>query len=314
MKKENGGIDNVGIVNNILYNKCRQEQKIVEYTYKMNLQMIEDYKIWLAEEEKSKNTIKKYIRDILAFYRFANGGVNEEKVISKTQVMEYKEYLEKKYAVSSVNSMLVAINRFLEYRGWNNCRVRLIKCQRCIFRDEQRELTKDEYRRLVDAARKEKNYRLAMIMETICATGIRVSELEFITVEAAQKGRADINCKGKHRVILLPDKLRKALVRYALEKNICSGYIFRTKTGKPLDRSNIWHDMKGLCKIAGVEPTKVFPHNLRHLFARIFYELEKNIVHLADILGHSSIDTTRVYTISTGTEHVPEINRMGLVV
>lgn len=284
-----------------------------QHTCKMSLQMIKDYEIYLTEEEKSKNTIRKYIRDVLAFYHFAGNKESEEAVVSKLRVMEYKEHLEEKYAVSSANSMLVALNSFLRHMGWSSCCVRLIKCQRCIFRDERRELTKEEYRRLVDTARKDKDYRLAMIMETICSTGIRVSELLFITVEAAQKGRADIKSKGKHRVILLPDKLRKALMRYARKEGIRSGYIFCTRTGKPLDRSNIWHDMKSLCEAAGVEPSKVFPHNLRHLFARIFYELKKNIVHLADILGHSSIDTTRIYTISTGLEHAREINQLELL-
>lgn len=198
--------------------------------------------------------------------------------------------------------------------NWTDCCVRLIKCQRRIFRDEQQELTKAEYLRLIEAAKKKENSRLEMVMKTICATGIRVSELIFITVEAAKSGRADIYCKGKHRVILLPDQLRKVLLQYTKEQNISSGHIFRTKTGKPLDRSNIWKDMKDLCKAAEVEPAKVFPHNLRHLFARAFYALEKNIVHLADILGHSSIETTRIYTISTGTEHVKAINRLGFVV
>lgn len=249
----------------------------MEHTYEMNLQMVEAYKICLIEQEKSKNTISKYVRDVTAFFYFLSAEKKELVLVNKLLVMEYKEHLQKTHMASSVNSMLVALNGFLQHMNWTDCCVRLIKCQRRIFRDEQQELTKAEYLRLIEAAKKKENSRLEMVMKTICATGIRVSELIFITVEAAKSGRADIYCKGKRRVIFLPDQLRKALLHYTKEQKISSGYIFRTKTGKPLDRSNIWKDMKDLCKAAGVEPNKVFPHNLRHLFARAFYALEKTL-------------------------------------
>lgn len=286
----------------------------MEFSYEMDLQMIEEYRLWLIEQEKSKNTISKYVRDVMTFYHFLSAGDDKKVLLCKLRVMEYKEYLQETHTVTSVNSMLVALNRFLQYKGWQECCVRLLKCQRQIFRDEQRELTKEEYLRLVNTAKKKGKQQLALVIETLCATGIRVSELKYITVESVAYGRAVVTCKGKHRVILLPNKLCKMLSHYIQEKKIETGFVFCTRTGNPLDRSNIWQGMKNLCKEAAVVESKVFPHNLRHLFARIFYAIEKNIVHLADVLGHSSIETTRVYTISTGLEHSKQINRLGLVV
>lgn len=273
---------------------------------------MDTYRTELIEQEKSQNTVEKYMRDIRGFYFFLAGANGS--AVTKQAVMKYKEHLKETYKTSSANSMLVAINSFLKYLGWHECCVRLLKIQKRIFREESRELTKSEYMNLVETARKKKNERLRLVMETICATGIRVSELKYITIGAVKAGRADICCKGKQRTVFIPSSLCKQLMRYAGKNKILSGYIFRTKTGKPLDRSNIWHDMKNLCRESGIEPSKVFPHNLRHLFARTFYNIEKDIVKLADILGHSSVETTRIYTISSGAEHARKVDQLGLVV
>lgn len=286
----------------------------MDSTYNISIQVIGLYKEYLKDQEKSANTISKYLRDIEAFFRFFSVNGESSIVLNKQKVIEFKEYLKKDYTISSLNSMLAAVNGFLQFAGCGDCCVRLLKCQRNIFRDERRDLTREEYLRLIKTAKTKDNVRLSMIMKTICATGIRVSELTYITVEAVKSGRADISCKGKRRVIFMPNQLRRLLLQYIREQKITSGYVFRTKSGKPIDRSNIWKDMKALCEVAGVEPTKVFPHNLRHLFARSFYALEKNIVHLADVLGHSSIETTRIYTISTGEEHARAINQLDLVI
>ena len=279
--------------------------------HRMTPGMIEKYRRYLVLGEKSQLTVEKYIRDIRNFYNFLPP---HDKWISKEVTLKYKEHLMKLYAPKSVDSMLTALNQFLHFRGWNDCRVKLLKIQRRVFCDENRELTRREYLRLLSAARQKRNQRLYLLIETICSTGIRVSELQFITVQAVRNGKADVFCKGKGRTILLPSNLRRTLAKYAKSKKIQSGMIFVTKSGRPLDRSNIWSDMKKLCTTADVSPTKVFPHNLRHLFARTYYNLEKDITRLADILGHSSIDTTRVYIISSGAEHERQISSLGLVV
>ena len=222
--------------------------------------------------------------------------------------------MKENYSASSTNSMLVAINSFLKFMNLGDCCVKLLKIQRKAFRDESRELTKSEYLRLIETARQKRNERLCLLIEAICSTGIRVSELQYITVETARCGRAEINCKGKQRSIFIPKQLSRKLLQYASKNKISSGFIFRTKTGKAMDRSNIWHDMKALCKEAEIEESKVFPHNLRHLFARTFYGIEKDIVRLADILGHSSVDTTRIYMVSSGAEHARKVDRLGLVI
>ncbi|MCI8349440.1 MAG: tyrosine-type recombinase/integrase [Firmicutes bacterium] len=276
--------------------------------------MIFAYEKWMIEEEKSPNTRYKYLQDIKTFMLFLSGRDIEQQVVSKRTVIEYKEYLQKRYVVSSINSMLVALNSFLKYVGWNECCVKLIKCQRKMFREERRELSKKEYLRLVSVAKKNHKKRLSLVMETICSTGIRVSELKYVTAEAAKQGWAEITCKGKQRSIFLPKDLCLKLVRYAKQNNIASGCIFQTRTGRPLDRSNIWHDMKALCQEAGIEKTKVFPHNLRHLFAKTFYEIEKDIVRLSDILGHSNINTTRIYIIFSQAEHSRKMESLGLII
>lgn len=263
---------------------------------------------YLVLEEKSAATIEKYLRDVRAFFHFAG---NLE--ITKERVMEYKRRLmEKNYAVTSINSMLASLNSLLNFLGWSDCKVKNIRTQRQIYCREEKELTKIEYLHLLDAAKGQPQLRL--VMETICSTGIRISELKFFTVEAVKCGSVVVNCKSKNRVILLPGKLKKMLLEYTRKNGILSGTIFITRNGKPLNRSNIWTQMKALCKTAGVKSSKVFPHNLRKLFARTFYHIEKDIAKLADILGHSSVDTTRIYIMSTGTEHRRKIERLGLVV
>lgn len=273
-------------------------------------EMIESYRNYLIEDEKSKNTIEKYIRDIGTFYRY----FQDDRNVTKMRVIQYKTHLENHYAISSVNSMLVAVNSFFSYLGWDEMRIKLIRRQRKIYCPEECELNREEYKRLIEAAEKKGKCRLSMVMKTVCATGIRISELCYITVEAVKTKRAQITLKGKTRIIFLPGKLCGQLLDYARKNKITSGYIFQTKNGNPLDRSNIWHEMKKICQEAGVSDTKVFPHNLRHLFARTYYEAKKDIVRLADILGHSSVETTRIYTISSGVEQAKEIEMLQLVI
>ena len=270
--------------------------------------MIAEFEEHLILEERSVATIQKYIRDVKAFMAYA-----QNSAISKEIVIAYKKYLQENYAVRSVNSMLASINSFFSLFGWNDLKVKSLKLQQQVFYPEEKELTKEEYTRLCRTAERRHNERLCLILQTICGTGIRVSELRYITVEAAKQGEAVVNCKAKTRTVFLVKALRQKLLRYAAEQGIESGMIFVTRTGKPIDRTNIWREMKSLCQEAGVNPEKVFPHNLRHLFARVFYGIEKDIAKLADILGHSSIDTTRIYIISTGTEHRRRMENMHLV-
>ena len=285
----------------------KQEESQMEQR-KITEEMLRSYHQYLLREEKSTATVEKYLRDVRAFAFYAG-----ESEITKEVVLEYKRELqEKEYAVRSINSMLASLNSFLIYMGWTDCKVKSFKLQRQVYCAEEKELTKAEYERLLKAA--EKNEQLRLVMQTICGTGIRVSELKFFTVEAVSRGEVIVNCKAKTRTILIPGKLRKRLLDYARKQKIRSGVIFLTRNGKPLDRKTIWAQMKGLCKAAGVNPSKVFPHNLRKLFARTFYGIEKDIAKLADILGHSSIDTTRIYIMTTGTEHRRKIERLGLVV
>ena len=271
-------------------------------------EMIAEFKEHLILEERSVATIQKYIRDVKAFTAYA-----QNSAITKESVIAYKKYLQENYAVRSVNSMLASINSFFSLFGWHDLRVKSLKLQQQVFCPEEKELTKAEYTRLCRAAMRKHNERLCLILQTICGTGIRVSELQFITVEAARCGEAVVSCKAKTRTVFLVKALRQKLLRYAAEQGIESGIIFVTRTGKPINRTNIWREMKSLCQEADVNPQKVFPHNLRHLFARVFYGIEKDIAKLADILGHSSIDTTRIYIISTGTEHRRRMENMHLI-
>lgn len=275
---------------------------------------IERYGQYLIEQEKSPNTVKKYLRDIKAFAAFAGIKEGTAAKVTKQTVIDYKQRLTEKYTAASTNSMLTAVNVFLKYCGMEKCCVRLLKIQQRSFREEEKELSKAEYIRLVSAARKKNDLRLELIMKSICATGIRISELKFITKEAAQSGFAEIFCKGKCRKVILPGKLCKELLTYSKKRKISAGPVFCTRCGHPVDRTNVWKAMKSLCREANVSGAKVFPHNLRHLFAVVFYRHEKDIVGLAGILGHSSINTTRIYTMESKEMYIEKINRLGLVV
>lgn len=272
----------------------------------ISAEQIEVYQNYLIEKEKSPATISKYLHDIRSF-----GDWLFTSEFDKSVVLSYKAYLLERYSASSVNSIISSLNSFFAYLGWFDLKVKTVKIQRQIFASNEKELTKAEYERLLNAAKN--NKRLYLLMQTICSTGIRVSELRHITVEAVVQKQAEINCKGKRRTVFLPNKLCEALKRYIKEQKIKSGPVFVTKNGKPLDRSNIWSDMKKLCKTAGVSESKVFPHNLRHLFARTYYSLQKDIVRLADILGHSSVNTTRIYTQESGEVHRLQIQKLGLL-
>ena len=271
--------------------------------------IIEDFRKNLELQEKSTSTIEKYIRDVKAFSAYT-----ENAAITKEKVIAYKKYLRNNYAVRSVNSMLASINSLFNSLEWHDLKVKSLKLQQQVFCSEDRELTKAEYARLCKTAERKKNKRLNLILQTICGTGIRVSELQYITVEAAKQGEAVVNCKAKTRSVFIVKELKQKLLRYAAEQNIKSGMIFVTRAGKPISRTNIWREMKALCAEADVNPGKVYPHNLRHLFARVFYGIEKDIAKLADILGHSSINTTRIYIISTGTEHRKRMENMHLII
>ena len=264
---------------------------------------------WLEREERSRGTADKYTRDVRMLARWLKG-----QEVSKFLVMKWKEsLLSAGYAAVTINSMLVAVNQFLHFLGLDDMRVKTLRIQRRMFRSRERELTREEYGRLVETAHTLGKVRLALLIETICATGIRVSEVKYITVEAIQSGRAEISLKGKIRTILIPNKLCRKLRKYAGKQKIASGEIFLTRSGKGLSRRQIWAEMKGLCRKAGVAPSKVFPHNLRHLFARSFYRACRDVVQLADVLGHSSVETTRIYLISTGMELAHRMDRLGLV-
>ena len=269
---------------------------------------IQNYSDCLLQEEKSPATYEKYLRDVRSFMCYSGG-----RPVTKELVMAWKKNLiEQGYAVRSINSMLASVNSLLNFLGWHDCRVKNIRLQRPTYCTEDKELTKAEYLRLLDASKK--NEQLNLVLQTICSTGIRVSELRYFTVEAAQHGEITVNCKSKTRTILVPGKLKKLLLAFAKKRGIQTGAIFVGRSGKPLDRSSIWRQMKRLCSAASVKETKVFPHSLRKLFARTFYSIEKDIAKLADILGHSSINTTRIYIVTTGMEHRRKMERLGLVI
>ena len=274
---------------------------------KLSNEQIKEFANYLCREEKSTATQEKYLRDVQAFYVYADGNA-----ITKELVIAWKKQLvESGYAVRSINSMLASVNSLLDFLGLSNCKVKNIRTQRQTYCTEDKELTKSEYLRLLAASKK--NEQLNLVIQTICGTGIRVSELRYFTVEAIRYGEVTVDCKSKTRTILVPGKLKNILLNYAKKHGITAGAIFITRNGKPLNRSNIWSAMKKLCEAAGVKPSKVFPHNLRKLFARTFYGIEKDIAKLADILGHSSINTTRIYIMTTGIEHRRKIDRLGLV-
>jgi len=271
--------------------------------------LIENFKEYLSNEEKAITTIEKYVHDVLAFMIWLSGSE-----VTKKVVLEYKQELTEKYAPASVNATISSLNSFFAFNEWYDCKVKTVKIQKKIFASKDKELTKAEYERLLLAAKQKNNQRLYFLMQTICSTGIRVSELRFITVEAVLNGQAYINCKGKMRIVILPKQLCRMLKGYIKETNIKSGSVFVSKNGRPLDRSNIWSDMKKLCESAGISKDKVFPHNLRHLFARTYYSLQKDIVRLADILGHSSVNTTRIYTMESGEVHRKQLQKLGLLI
>lgn len=270
---------------------------------------IQAYANHLRLEEKSAATVEKYLRDIRSFICWPDG-----REITKERTAEWKAHLtEQGYAPASVNAMLSALNGLLDFLELGTCRVKFLKLQRRMFRDDGRDLTRSDYDALTAAAKARGKVRLALLMEAICATGIRVSEVRYITVEAAKAGRAEIALKGKIRTILLPNKLCRKLLKYAKQQKNASGEIFLTRNGTPLSRRQIWAEMKGLCGAAGVTASKVFPHNFRHLFATAFYRATRDIVKLADVLGHSSIETTRIYLLTSGAEHQRQLDRLGLV-
>ncbi len=297
--------------------------------YKITDRTITEYEEYLLREEYAENTVRKYLRDIQAFLLWQSKCCADRKeemdsntsdrnirgtVITREDATAWKAYLvAEEYAPVTVNAMLSSLNGFFSFLGWDECRVKFLKIQRRVFRDQDRELSRAEYERLLETAHSSGNIRLTLLLETICSTGIRVSEVKYITTEAVSRRRADIYLKGKIRTILLPGKLCKKLKEYARKQNICSGEIFLTRNGNGISRRQIWQEMKNLCEKAKVSSSKVFPHNLRHLFARTFYKICRDIVKLADVLGHSSIETTRIYLISTGENHARQMERLGLV-
>ncbi len=275
---------------------------------KITKNKINQFKQYLLNMEKSKKTQEKYLRDVCKFSEWL---VNKE--LEKKDVIKYKQELLNNYALSSVNSILSSLNSFFNFCGWYDLKIKFVKVQKQIYIDEDKELTKEDYLNLINTAKILKKEQLQLVLLSIASTGIRVSELKYITVETIEKGRADILNKGKYRSIFLPNKLCIVLKKYVKKQKIKSGSIFITKRGKPLDRSNIWTSMKKLCEYAGIKKTKVYPHNLRHLFAKTYYSQQKDVVRLADILGHSSINTTRIYTVENGEIHRQQIQELGLI-
>ena len=272
-------------------------------------EQLASFRAYLQDEERSEATVEKYLSEVTQFAAWLN-----DTEVTKSAVAEWKEHLlTSGYEPSTVNGKLTALDRFFDFMGWPDCKVKHLKLQRRLFRDDSRELTKAEYERLIATAEEMGKERLSLLMEAICGTGIRVSEVQYLTIEAAQQGKVEIYLKGKVRTILIPGKLCKKLLKYAKKHKIASGEIFLTRGGKSLSRKQIWAEMKALCKKAGVAPSKVFPHNLRHLFARTFYRVCRDVAKLADVLGHSSIETTRIYLISTGAEHAKTMDMLRLV-
>ncbi|MEY8337594.1 tyrosine-type recombinase/integrase [Lachnospiraceae bacterium 62-35] len=270
---------------------------------------IKEFCFWLYENEKSPETIKKYTYCLLQLKKFLG-----EKGICKKEAIAWKNELEKQFSPATVNGALAALNSLCRYKGWEDCKIKFVRIRRRIFCSEQKELSREDYRRLIITAEQTGNERLALLLQTVCSTGIRISELSYITIEAVEKGMTQIDCKGTVRTIFLTEKLCRLLSIYAEKKGILSGMIFITRTGKALDRSNIWREMKKVGEMAGIKKEKVFPHNLRHLFARSYYNQEKDILRLADILGHSSINTTRIYTMESGKSHIRQLEQLGLLI
>ena len=272
-------------------------------------QAFDQFETYLRHDEREESTIEAYLRSLTRFAEWADG-----RAVTKELAMEWKAALaESGYRPISVNAMLAAVNKFFTCMGREDCKVKYLKLQRQMFRKSEKDLSKEEYQRLVQAAHEKGDLRMELILETICATGIRVGELKYITVEAVRAGVAEIALKGKIRTILLPHRLCRKLQKYAKQQKIASGKLFLTQDGLPVSRQSIWTRMKALCEAAGVERSKVFPHNLRSLFARSLYGSCHDVVRLADVLGHSSIETTRIYLMSTGKEYLRQLDKLGLV-
>ena len=276
----------------------------------MTKEQIRQYKRDMHMEERSDSTVQKYDCALARLYDF----LPDDKEVTKERLLEWKSQLVVNNAASTVNVIISAVNGFFTFLGWNDLHIRQVKTQKTVFRDQERELTKAEYLRLLEAARKAGNMRLFYLMQTLAATGIRISELPFITVEAVKTGSATVNCKGKQRKIFIPKQLRRKLLAYCDENHITSGPVFVTRHGNPMNRSNIWRELQKLCGAANVDPHKVFPHNFRHLFAVSYYRQEKDVAKLADLLGHASIETTRIYIMESGAEHERQMERLGLVI
>ena len=272
-------------------------------------ELLEEYREYLWDEERSRATVEKYLRDVKVFMKY----LGEERIMNREKVREYKNFLLKHYKISSANSMLAAMNSFLVFAGWGEWKVKLFKVQRVQYSKPEREMTEKDYEKLIWVARERGDDKMSMLIQTIGSTGIRISELKFITVESLKMGRAEIYNKGKSRVVLLPVELSRMLKKYCREAGILSGSIFVTKHGNPVDRSNVSKKMKQLAREAGVDENRVFPHNFRHLFARIFYSVEKDVVRLMDLLGHASISTTRIYTMTTEDQPRRQMSRMRMV-
>ena len=271
--------------------------------------LIQNYAAYLQENERSAATVESYTHALRELLKFMG-----KSPLTKAALVAWKQQLMGQYAPATVNAMLAAVNGFVKFMGRPMLAVKPLRIQRALFLEERKELTRAEYERLVRTARQQGREQLALVLQTICATGIRVSELQFITAEAVYCGRAEVSNKGKLRLVFLPQRLREVLKAYLRKQKKTAGAVFTTRTGKPLDRSNIWRAMKALCQSAGVAAEKVYPHNLRHLFARVFYALEKDLSRLADILGHSNLTTTRIYTAESGTIHARQMGRLGLVI
>ena len=270
---------------------------------------IEQFEAYLHKEERSNGTVDNYIRNVRELAAWLAG-----QAVTKEQLVAWKDALQaKRLQPTTVNAKLAAIGCFLRVMGWQDCQVRFLRVQRRVFREKEKELTREEYEKLLAAAQQQGSARLALLLETICATGVRVSEVQYITVEAARRGRAEVTMKGKIRTILIPNKLCRKLLKYAKQTKTASGKIFLTRNGTALSRKQIWAEMKSLCQAAGVSPGKVFPHNLRHLFATVLYRACHDIVKLADVLGHSRIETTRIYLVTTGFEYAKQLEQLGLV-
>ena len=287
----------------------KMDQKKSTLTVRLDETFLERFQEYLREKESAEATIRKYLSDVRKFYHY----LGRDRVVDKYRIRQYRQYLTEHYKGTSANSMLAALNQFFAALGLEELKVRRLKIQRQLYQNEEKFLSRQEYFKLLGAARRRGKEELALIMETICSTGIRVSELRFFTISNIRTGKIIVWNKGKERIVILPGKMQKRLLRFAREKGYRSGPVFRGRTGRPVDRTAIWRAMKGLAVETGIDPARIFPHNLRHLFARTFYQITRNLVQLADVLGHSSIEVTRIYTIGSLEEWRQSISRLDLI-